>query len=92
MEKNYGGKCIGLNINLFKEKNRKELHINLILVIKLEFHINVVLLNEHIMQNGVLKFLKFKGDIEGKINQYTKQVIGLINLRKELFIKLNYKK
>ena len=72
MKKNYGGKCIGLNINLLKEKNRKKLYINLTLVIKLEFHIDVVLLNEHIMLNGVLKFLKFKGDIEGKINQYIK--------------------
>ena len=72
MKKNYGGKCIGLNINLLKEENRKKLHINLTLVIKLEFHIDVVLLNEHIMLNGVLKFLKFKGDIEGKINQYIK--------------------
>ena len=63
---------IGLNINLLKEKNRKKLYINLTLVIKLEFHIDVVLLNKHIMLNGVLKFLKFKGDIEGKINQYIK--------------------
>ena len=72
MKKNYGGKCIGLNINLLEEENRKKLHIHLTLVIKLEFHINVVLLNEHIMLNGVLKFLKFKGDIEGKINHYIK--------------------
>ena len=25
MKKNYGGKCIGLNINLLKEENRKKI-------------------------------------------------------------------